>query len=306
MNQTNDFQHFIIGGTIKAATTSLFNYLNAHPEICGSKVKETYFYSQGFTGQSDKDFKKYSSYFTPQADTKILFEASPNYLAYKENVAPRIRQLFPETKLLFILRNPVQRLYSYYNFAKGKLQIPQSMSFEEFVVICEKFNSGLISPEQAGIVETHLRALEIGNYGNYLQNFYEEFEPENVKVIFFDDVNKYPVETLENICEFIGVDATFYKSYTMNRANVTFSARIKTIHYLVLLLNRTLESVFRRYPSFKQFLVKVYKFFNKAQRNVVPMQAHTREKLTNYYKPSNAKVKDLLIGQTLPDWIDSC
>ena len=304
VTQPDNFQYFIIGGTIKAATTSIFNYLNAHPEICGSKVKETYFYSQGYTGETDTDIKKYSSYFNPQDETKILFEASPNYLAYKENIAPRIKLLNPNTKILFILRNPVQRLYSYFNFAKGKLQLPQSMSFEAFISVCEKFNSGHVTPEQAGIVETHLRALEIGNYGNYLQNFYDEFKSENIKIIFFDDVNKHPLKTLEEICEFIGADATFFKSYTMNKANVTFSARLKAIHYLVLILNRSLESVFRKFPLFKQFLVKVYKFFNQDKRSFVPMQTQTREKLTGYYEPSNAKVAALLKGQSLPPWLD--
>lgn len=296
-------QHFIIGGTIKAATTSLFNYLNAHPQICGSRIKETYFFSQGYTGNADVDCKKYNSYFSPQKDTHVLFEASPNYLAYKENVAPRIKQLFPETKLLFILRNPVDRLNSYFNFAKGKLQIPQSMTFEGYIEVCEKFNSGEVTAEEAGILETHLRALEIGNYGPYLQNFYDIFDKENIRVIFFDELNKRPREILAEICEFIGVEPSFFESFVMKKANVTFSARMKFLHYFVLLLNRILESVFRQRPALKQRLVKIYKYFNQDQQGYVPMHADTREKLIRYYAPSNAKVKKVLKGQPLPSWL---
>ena len=50
MQSSINNQYFIIGGTIKAATSSLYNYLNAHPQVCGSKIKETYFFSQGYTG----------------------------------------------------------------------------------------------------------------------------------------------------------------------------------------------------------------------------------------------------------------
>ena len=300
---SKNYQHFIIGGTIKAATTSLFNYLSAHPQVCGSKVKETYFYSQGYTGNIEEDRKKYASFFSPQNEARVLFEASPNYLAYKVDVAPRIKHLFPDTKLLFILRNPVDRLYSYFNFAKGKLQLPQAMTFEQYIEVCEKFNSGETTAEESGILETHLRALDIGNYGPYLQNFYDVFEARNIKVIFFDELNSRPLEKLAEICEFIEVDSSFYENYAMNKANVTFSARMKLLHYFALLLNRLLESVFRKHPGLKQRLVKIYKSFNQGKQGYVPMQDATREKLSHYYEPSNAKVKDVLAGQLLPSWI---
>ncbi len=303
--QRSSYQHFILGGTIKAATTSLFNYINAHPQVCGSRIKETFFFSQGYTGTIEADYTKYASYFSPQSDERILFEASPNYLAYKENVASRIKLLFPEVKILFVLRNPVDRLHSYFNFAKGNLQIPEKMSFEEYIGLCEKFNSGQISPSEAGIAEKDLRGLVIGNYGPYLQNYYDVFDTSKIRVIFFDEFNKRPTEILTEICEFIQIDATFYENFSMVKANVTFSARMKVLHYLVLLLNRLLESVFRKRPILKQRLVKIYKYFNQGRQGYIPMQYGTREKLNAYYAPSNAKVKEMLSGQWLPEWVDS-
>jgi len=297
-------QHFIIGGTIKGATSSLFNYISAHPQVCGSKIKETYFFSQGYSGDTELDYKRYASFFSPKPESTILLEASPNYLAYKENVAPRIKQLFPDSKLLFVLRNPVDRLYSHFNFAKGKLELPRDMSFEHFVEHCERFNNGQITPAEAGIVETHLRALEIGNYGRYLKNFYDVFQTENIRVIFFEDLNSNPLEKLVEICEFIGVSPSFYDDFVMNKANVTFTARTKFLHYIVLLLNRLLEPVLRQHPGLKHRLVKLYKTLNQDKHGFVTMQEETRKKLVNYYAPSNIKVKQILGGQKLPSWIN--
>ena len=297
-------QHFIIGGTIKAATSSLYNYINAHPQVCGSKVKETYFFSQGCSGDVEQDHKKYATFFSPQPDNTVLFEASPNYLAYKENVAPRIKKLFPDIKLLFVLRNPVERLYSHFNFAKGKLELPQNMSFEKFVEYCEWFNNKQITPAEAGISETHLRALEIGNYGKYLKNFYDVFKAENIKVIFFDDLSSNPLENLEEISEFIGVSPSFYSDYVMNKANVTFSARMKWLHFFVLVANRLLEPVMRQRPGLKQKLVNIYKYFNQNHQSFVPMREDTRKKLIDYYAPGNTKVKNILNAQKLPLWVD--
>ena len=99
------------------------------------------------------------------------------------------------------------------------------------------------------------------------------------------------------------MEPSFYENFAMKKANVTFSARMKFLHYFVLLLNRIFESVFRQRPALKQRLVKIYKYFNQSQQSYVPMNAETREKLIRYYAPSNDKVKKVLSGQSLPSWL---
>ena len=73
-----DYRHLIIAGTAKAATSSLFDYLSAHPEVCGSRVKETYFFSQGYSGDTQRDRERYAAFFAPETTARVLFEASPN------------------------------------------------------------------------------------------------------------------------------------------------------------------------------------------------------------------------------------
>lgn len=297
-------RHFIIGGTIKAATSSLFNYLGAHPEVCASRIKETFFFSRDYSGNDARDYAEYLAYFTPEAGHRILLEASPNYLAYKENVAPRIKQLLPNVKLLFVLRNPVDRLYSHYNFARSKLELPQDLRFDDFVDLCEGFNRGEVTPAQAGIAEKHLRALEIGNYGRYLQNYYDIFDAGSIKVIFFDDLNRDPVTQLVEISEFIGVEPDFFQNFIMNRANVTFFARQKHLHSIALFVNRILEPFFRRHPLLKHRLMKFYKFFNRSTQTFAPMSESVREKLNRYYKPNNDRLKIFLPERKMPSWLE--
>ena len=131
---------------------------------------------------------------------------------------------------------------------------------------------------------------------------YEIFETENIKVIFFEDLNNSPMEQLVEICEFIGVSPSFYDDFIMNKANVTFSAKMKFLHYFVLLFNRLLEPVLRRRPGLKHKLVKLYKSFNQNRQSFVPMQEETRKKLVNYYAPGKVKVRQILHGQKLPFW----
>ncbi len=294
-------QNLIIGGTIKAATSSVFTYLSAHPEICGSTVKETFFFSRDYTGNFDKDLEKYNKYFKLNDHTKINLEASPNYLSYKKNIAPDIKALLPESKILFILRNPVDRAYSHYHFAMGKLELPENLSFEEFIDICEQGANS--DDEQPDILERHSRALEIGKYGQYLQHYFDEFPSENIKVTFFDDLKKNPLEFMENVCRFIDIDPGFYKEYQFNKANVTFSSKLKLLHRIVLLLNRVLEPILRQRPAIKMYLVETYKRFNQNKQGYQVMDAATRKRLDNYYSSSNQTLATMLADQSLPEWL---
>jgi hypothetical protein len=296
-------QHLILGGTIKAATSSLFTYISAHPQVCGSKVKETWFFSTQFTGDPELDLANYDAFFSPTGENSVLFEASPEYLTSEANVAQRIRQLLPEAKLLFVLRNPVDRLYSHFNFARGQLQLPDDLSFERFVEYCEQYNNGEITVEESGIARKHLRALDIGNYSRYLANFYDNFEALRIKVIFYDELSSKPLEKLAEISEFAGISPAFFDGLTMDRSNVSFSSRLKFLHQSAMFFNRKLEPHLRRYPALKHRLVRLYKIFNQDRRAVAAMQEATREKLNGYYAPSNAEIRKLLGNQEMPPWI---
>lgn len=295
--------NFIIGGTIKAGTSSVFTYLSAHPEICGSSVKETFFFTHEYSGNTERDRERYSKYFSPDRDAKLVVEASPNYLGYKENVAPRIKTLLPDAKLLFIIRNPVDRLYSHYNFALGKLELPAGLTFERYVDLCEQHSLGKLSPDQAGIAEKHLRALEIGKYSKYLRNFYDAFAPEHIKVALYDDLARDPMRFMSDICRFVDLDPEFFRHYKFNKVNVTFSARLKPFHRIAMLLNRTLESVLRQRPDLKTRLVRIYKRLNQGREGYAAMAASTRTRLAQYYSEANRELEPLLAGQELPKWI---
>ncbi len=300
--------NFIIGGAIKAGTSSVFTYLSAHPEICGSSVKETFFFTRHYSGQAKQDRVRYDKYFSCQKDTKVLLEASPNYLCYKDDVAGKIHQLLPETKLLFILRNPVDRLYSHFQFAKAKLQLPSTLTFQDYVVLCEDYSAGRTSVDEAGIVEKHLRALDIGMYAEQLENFYRVFPCSQIRVLFFDDLKQDQRRFMEAVCDYIGIDRNFYQHYVFEKSNVTFSGRVKFIHRIAMLVNHLFESIFRRFPGIKRTLVRFYKTFNQRQEGYQPMGDSLREHLNAYYAENNSRLRKILSDKTIPeadipDWL---
>jgi len=136
------YQHVIIAGVNKCGTTSAFRYLADHPEVCASSIKEIRFFVQEPYESSDSSHDEYLSYFSHCKNKRVLLEASPSYFSWGQEVANRIVRLIPNVRIIVILRNPVDRLYSYYrsafvydNYANALLS---DVSFAEFVDIALK------------------------------------------------------------------------------------------------------------------------------------------------------------------------
>ncbi|HEY9295730.1 MAG TPA: sulfotransferase domain-containing protein, partial [Phormidium sp.] len=100
---------FIIIGAQKCGTTSLYEYLIQHPQILAASKKEVHFFDLNFA----KGVDWYRQQFKPVSQKSITGEASPYYI-FHPLVPQRIYQLFPQVKLIVLLRNPVERAISHY------------------------------------------------------------------------------------------------------------------------------------------------------------------------------------------------
>jgi hypothetical protein len=99
----------LIIGAQKGGTTSLFEYLAQHPNVCPCSSKEPQYFDTYF----DKGPGWYKAWFHPKSNDAITFEASPHVLFHP--LAPeRVFALIPNAKLIVLLRNPVDRAYSHY------------------------------------------------------------------------------------------------------------------------------------------------------------------------------------------------
>ena len=106
---------FIICGTQKGGTTALDFYLRLHNQICMADKKEVHFFDKDELFQRNKlDYSHYHSFFTPNSSHKIIGEATPIYMYWK-NVVKRIYSYNPFIKLILVLRNPARRAFSHWN-----------------------------------------------------------------------------------------------------------------------------------------------------------------------------------------------
>ena len=125
--------NFFVVGTPRAGTTSLYSYLNATPGIYMSSIKEPRFFHKirpetNLPIMHDK--KKYLGLFRNVKDEKSIGEASPTYLQDPESPL-LIHKVIPNAKIIIILRDPIERAFSYY--LPYKMQGIEKKSFHDEV-----------------------------------------------------------------------------------------------------------------------------------------------------------------------------
>lgn len=190
--------NLFIPGAGKSATSSLHEYLNQHPDIYMSRIKEPHFFSDdSYWGAGLCEYEKL---FEEGRECRIRGESSTGYMIFP-NVIERIKSSIHDPKFIFILRNPVDRAYSHYCWLKG-------MGFEDM-----EFRDAVLSdmksdlPHQKKVIPGagYTTYYHEGCYGKEIPQFQEAFGSENILIIESERLKKYPLETLVACFSFLGL-----------------------------------------------------------------------------------------------------
>jgi hypothetical protein len=291
--------NLIIGGVHKAATTSLFSYLMKHPDICGSSKKEIHHFTPLRYNLPLKSIDRYAKYFSHcRENSEYFLEASPSYLYGKNIIADEIFNKLNSPKILFILRDPVDRFISYYKHCEGKFLIPRNTTFEEF------FSQNLKNYQTIDKDDPFYRGLREGNYIDYLEHWINNY-PENIKVVFFENLINNPKQTVISICKWLELEYKVYDDFDFLLANKTKRYGKKYLHFLARYFNMKFEYLLRKNLKFKQLLKRAYLKLNGIPE--VEIDDITRNRLVMYYKKKNEELAKYLFtkGYTvLPEWLE--
>jgi len=272
-------KYLILAGTEKSGTTSVYQYLAAHPDVVASARKETDY----FRSPPPHARAAYETLFPGAAPGLLRMEASPGYLAESHLAAHAIATLIPDAKLLFILRNPIDRLLSSFEFHKSRFLIPRELSFDAYVTLCMRFEHREIAPAEAGLGEWFLRVPDAGRYAKHLQDYEAHFSREQLKVMTLDRLQRDARNFMRAICKWAELDDDFYNGFDFVRANVTFSPRRAWLQRAGLRVNDALEPFFNRHPAAKQRLLRWYKRINGKPAEKPHMSPATTRLLLDYY-----------------------
>lgn len=219
---------FFIVGTPKSGTTSLFNYLEEHPEVFVPMVKEPHYFSQPEVANTYykttliDTLQEYLHLYKEAGKFKAIGDLSSSYLFHGQS-ALRIREFNPEAKIIIILRNPAERAVSHY------------LMDLHLDLIQKPLQEVLSHPEEN--TQFYEQYVELGMYSRQVENYLKTFGAHQVLLLLSDELFLQTEKTIARIFEFLGVDATFKPDFSkkynqFKEPRFKFVGRIKNAPWL--------------------------------------------------------------------------
>lgn len=277
---------------MKSATTSLHNYLASHPSIFMSKTKEpTHFvdgeqlklvspglYRRGYW----RDRDRYLELFATAGDATFVGESSTCYAMLPQvgGVAQRIAAFNPDSRIVYIMRDPIERVISHYWHNA-------------------KWQSETRPIEKAVRDEPYYR--EWSHYARQLEPYLKTFGRERVRVLTLEELQADPVIQMQDLYRWLGVDATVAQSQP-ERHNET-GREISAATRLAFLRNlrdwRYWRAVSPMIPKPVRVMVR------KMTRRVIDRRSIDTTRVVEYLRPIQlAETQQLtdLLGREFPEW----
>ena len=222
--------NFFIVGAAKAGTTSLHAYLQQHPDVFMSGLKEPHYFSSFAVKKQFDNFMpvirdpgEYQDLFAGSESCKAVGDASPSYLCDR-HAASRIKSAVPDAKIIISLRNPVQRAFSQY-----LMEYHEGNETESFAKALRKDE---LRPEKGWGVS--FQYVDLGLYADQVERYLEVFGPKNVLVILFEDfVRDIPAAMLQ-IAGFLDIDPAGFPESAFVKAHNPFEESRGRIARLIL------------------------------------------------------------------------
>ena len=289
----------IVAGVHKAGTTSLFEYLVAHPGISPARIKELRHFSRLARDGAAFDADAYDRLFHYRENAPYRLEASPAYVCSQHPVAELVKSSLPDARIIVLLREPVQRLFSLHNRALAHSDIPQNFSFDDYVTASLAWRPG----DSEHYIYT--RGLRDGFYIDHLLRWHALFGA-NLKILFTDDLKADGRALTARVCRWLNLDPALIASEPFEVSNRTLHYRFRRMHRQVTRWYMHTEEFWRRHPALKRAVRRIYNRFAGARAESPGVEPATLARLHEVYAPCNRRLREFLLEQNvaLPPWLE--
>jgi len=293
--------NLFIPGSAKSGTSSLHEYLNQHPDISMSSEKEPHFFC---VKRNKNEAFEYEKLF--ENGKKYRGESSTGYMVF-HGVPERIKKINANPKFIFLLRNPVDRILSHYNWLHG--QAAETKAFVDAV----KYDMD-IEPVfgKKGPGPGYKSYFQWGLYGKWIEKYIYHFGAENILVIFSEELKSRPASVLKKCTDFLELDD--FEFNLSAKENISVNVKGKKIFYFLQNYRPDNDSFFlkayRKNPYFlRKYISKVRilisnKYKSKFSDNeLYKLSFDERKWLTDLYANDVTKLKKI-INNEIELWED--
>jgi len=201
VSKPSSIPNFLIGGSIAGGTSFLSNALLHHPDVFLPRITrpEPGFFCKSWEYAKSLDYYQ-QKWFADYAGQIACGERSSLYLHGGETVARRIRESLPEVRLIFTLRNPIERAYGNYRFTV--LEGLEELSFEDAL---EQEDSRLASLTGTWAEIQPCNYAARGKYAEQLEGYLRHFERSVILLVKSEEMARNPASSFRSVLAFLGI-----------------------------------------------------------------------------------------------------
>jgi hypothetical protein len=260
--------NFVIAGCPKCGTTAVYRWLQSHPDAGTPATKEPFYLrDKGYLGDPTSESRRdtfldagtegYVELFRPAAGARLRFEATTHY--FYQRLAPEVLfELQTRPKVLVMVRQPSDRLYSWYSFNKNHLaSIDPDLRFAEIV---DAVLSG--RPENLrrrcrfeATYRSFRDGVRHGEYVHFLGAWRHFGLGERLRVEALEEVAGNERRFVQSLAPWLGLDPAFYDDARIEAVGVGYRTRFPRLHHFA----RSVAARLRGGGRARRALVKLYR-----------------------------------------------
>lgn len=289
---TNNKPSFFIVGSPKCGTTALAKYLSEHDDIFISSPKEPHYFATNFdeSMRTVKTEEHYFSLFKNAKKSQTCGEASIWYL-YSEDALNNIAKFEPDAKIIVMIRNPADMIYSLHSQKIYSLD-EDVLNFEEAWNLSWEREKGNFIPLRCREPKT-LYYHKIANYKEQIDYLYRFFPKNNVKIIDFQEFQDSNLDVYKDVLAFLNIEYDGKKEFKkinerkVHKSNITANLiNFKRPKYLKSIINKIKEKLgIVKIPIWSHFFYLIKKSNTKTKK-AIPMSKKMQKTIDNHYADS--------------------
>ncbi len=288
---------FLIVGAPKSGTTAMCHYLAQHPEIF-MPAKECHFFGSDLI--APKRIKTVDEYIALFRDGQNLLcgESSVWYL-FSQQAASEIFAHNPEAKIIIMIRNPVDLVYSLHN-QRVYIGVEDVEDFEQAIALDDERRQGFHLPRNG----QHLQQLNYHDavlFSEQIQRYLQVFGREHVHIIIYDDLRHHTAGVYRNVLSFLEVDPDFQANFQV--VNPSKYVRSKSLRTFIRNAPEPVQLLVKRIVpvGMRNYIRSTIMRINTRVQHRPPMPMDVRKRLQETFS-SEVERLSVLIERDLTHW----